>query len=57
MSRIGKIPVKIPQGVEVTVEGSQLTIKGPKGSISRKFHKDIIIKAKFRDNCRAATGK
>ncbi len=45
MSRIGKIPVKIPQGVEVTVEGSQLTIKGPKGSISRKFHKDIIIKA------------
>ncbi|HHY70918.1 MAG TPA: 50S ribosomal protein L6 [Thermoanaerobacterales bacterium] len=45
MSRIGKMPVKIPQGVEVTVEGNQVMVKGPKGSISREFHKDMVIKA------------
>ncbi len=45
MSRIGKMPVKIPQGVEVTVEGNQVMVKGPKGSMSRKFHKDMVIKA------------
>ncbi|HHV17598.1 MAG TPA: 50S ribosomal protein L6 [Thermoanaerobacterales bacterium] len=45
MSRIGKMPVKIPQGVEVTVKGNQVKVKGPKGSISREFHKDMAIKA------------
>ena len=45
MSRIGKMPVKIPQGVEVTVEGNQVMVKGPKGSMSREFHKDMVIKA------------
>jgi large subunit ribosomal protein L6 len=45
MSRIGKMPVKIPQGVEVTVEGNQVMVKGPKGSMSRKFHKDMVVKA------------
>lgn len=45
MSRIGKMPVDIPQGVNVTVEGNQITVKGPKGSLSRKFHKDMIVKA------------
>ena len=45
MSRIGQMPVKIPQGVEVTVEGNQVMVKGPKGSMSRKFHKDMVVKA------------
>ncbi|AYO29431.1 MAG: large subunit ribosomal protein [Thermoanaerobacteraceae bacterium] len=44
MSRIGKLPVKIPQGVEVKVQGNTVTIKGPKGSISREFHRDLKIK-------------
>lgn len=44
MSRIGKMPVKIPEGVQVTVENNQVIVKGPKGSLSRKFHKDVVIK-------------
>lgn len=44
MSRIGKMPVEIPQGVQVTVENNQVTVKGPKGSLSREFHKDMTIK-------------
>ncbi|MDI3481399.1 MAG: large subunit ribosomal protein [Tepidanaerobacteraceae bacterium] len=44
MSRIGKLPVKVPQGVEVKVEGNTVTVKGPKGTISRVFHKDMKIK-------------
>jgi len=37
MSRIGKIPVAAPQGVAVTVEGSSVTVKGPKGQLTRAF--------------------
>ncbi|MDD4568767.1 MAG: 50S ribosomal protein L6 [Tepidanaerobacteraceae bacterium] len=44
MSRIGKMPVKIPQGVEVTIEGNAVKVKGPKGSINRELHKDMAIK-------------
>ncbi|MFV0457208.1 MAG: 50S ribosomal protein L6 [Actinomycetales bacterium] len=34
MSRIGKIPVPVPSGVDVTIEGSDVSVKGPKGSLS-----------------------
>ena len=44
MSRIGKMPVAIHEGVQVTVENNKVTVKGPKGSLSREFHNDIIIK-------------
>ena len=44
MSRIGKMPVKIPEGVQVTVENNRMTVKGPKGSLTREFHKDMTIK-------------
>lgn len=37
MSRIGKMPVAIPSGVEVTIDGSTLTVKGPKGELRRTF--------------------
>jgi large subunit ribosomal protein L6 len=43
MSRIGKLPVQIPNGVEVKLDGSTLQVKGPKGSLSRELHKDIKI--------------
>lgn len=43
MSRIGRQPIPIPQGVEVTVQGSTVTIKGPKGSLTREFHPDMKI--------------
>lgn len=44
MSRIGKKPVVIPAGVEVKIEGHKVTVKGPKGTLSREFHSDIAIK-------------
>ena len=37
MSRIGKKPIEIPAGVTVTVNGSEVTVKGPKGELSRSF--------------------
>lgn len=43
MSRIGKKPILIPQGVEVRVEGSKVTAKGPKGELSREFRPEIRI--------------
>jgi large subunit ribosomal protein L6 len=44
MSRIGKLPVIIPAGVEVKLNGHDLTVKGPKGTLSASFHKNMIIK-------------
>ena len=43
MSRIGKRPVAIPNGVTAQVEGRKITIKGPKGEISRTIHGDLTI--------------
>ncbi|MDP2300250.1 MAG: 50S ribosomal protein L6 [Actinomycetota bacterium] len=37
MSRIGKQPIPVPAGVEVTIDGSQVTVKGPKGILSQSF--------------------
>jgi len=44
MSRIGRVPVEIPSGVEVELDGNTLTVKGPNGNLVSEFHKDIIIK-------------
>ena len=41
MSRIGKKPVPMPSGVSATIEGSQLSVKGPKGTLSMAMLKDI----------------
>ena len=43
MSRIGKLPIAIPAGVDVTIDGSTVTVKGPKGNLSRQFHPNITI--------------
>ncbi|MGE5265481.1 MAG: 50S ribosomal protein L6 [Acidobacteriota bacterium] len=43
MSRIGKMPIKIPAGVKVTVDGNAVTVKGPKGELTRSFHPDIKV--------------
>ena len=42
MSRIGKKPVALPQGVEAKVEGQTLSIKGPKGTLSMEMMDDLI---------------
>lgn len=44
MSRIGRKPVQIPQGVEVKFDGNHITVKGPKGTLERTLHEDMIIK-------------
>ena len=44
MSRIGRKPVPVPNGVTVTVNGSAITVKGPKGELSRKLHPDMQVK-------------
>ena len=43
MSRIGKQPVPLPKGVEVSTEGGNVTVKGPKGTLSRVIPADMII--------------
>jgi large subunit ribosomal protein L6 len=44
MSRIGRLPVVIPQGVDFNVDAENLvTVKGPKGQLTSKMHKDMLI--------------
>lgn len=43
MSRIGKKPVETPSGVTVTINGDTVTVKGPKGELTRSFNPDINI--------------
>lgn len=43
MSRIGKLPVEIPAGVDVKLNGQEVTVKGPKGTLTQVFHPDMII--------------
>jgi len=43
MSRVGKKPIEIPAGVSVTNENNFVTVKGPKGELSRSFNQDITI--------------
>lgn len=44
MSRIGKKPVTLPKGVQVTVSGQKIEVKGPKGTLSRELHQDVTVK-------------
>ncbi|NMA65948.1 MAG: 50S ribosomal protein L6 [Clostridiaceae bacterium] len=44
MSRIGRMPVVIPAGVEVKQNGDEWIVKGPKGTLKASFHKNMIIK-------------
>lgn len=43
MSRIGKMPVVVPSGVEVKIDGSTVTVKGPKGELTETYHEDMKI--------------
>ena len=46
MSRIGKIPVKIPGGVKVSFANEIITVEGPKGKLTQKYHPQIIFEEK-----------
>ncbi|MBZ4654403.1 MAG: 50S ribosomal protein L6 [Bacillota bacterium] len=43
MSRIGKLPIAVPAGVDVKIDNNHVTVKGPKGILTRTLHKDINI--------------
>ena len=43
MSRIGKLPIVIPAGVDVTIDGSTVTVKGPKGELTRTVHSNMVV--------------
>ncbi|MAG21582.1 MAG: 50S ribosomal protein L6 [Candidatus Marinimicrobia bacterium] len=44
MSRIGKQPIAIPEGVKVSLKGSRAVVEGPKGTLEFEFNADMIIK-------------
>ena len=43
MSRIGKKPIPVPAGVDVTIDGTNVTVKGPKGELSKSFYEYLTI--------------
>jgi large subunit ribosomal protein L6 len=43
VSRIGKLPIQVPESVQVEINGSDVTVKGPKGEMKRQFSRDITI--------------
>ena len=43
MSRIGRAPIGIPAGVDVTINGNVIEVKGPKGKLTREFHPEMQV--------------
>ena len=43
MSRIGNKPITVPEGVEVKLDGQNLTVKGPKGTLVKELHKNMKV--------------
>ena len=44
MSRIGKLPITLPKGVEVTMDGNKVSVKGPNGTLEETFSPEITVK-------------
>jgi len=44
MSRIGKMPITVPSGVKVNIDGNTVTVSGPKGELSRSLPDEMLIK-------------
>jgi large subunit ribosomal protein L6 len=43
MSRVGRVPVEVPDGVEVEIDGSRVTVAGPRGELTQEFDPDMEI--------------
>ena len=43
MSRIGRLPIAVPSGVTVDLDGPSITVTGPRGSLSRQLHPDMLV--------------
>lgn len=54
MSRIGRLPISVPSGVTVDIDGSTVTVKGPKGTLSHEVASPIVV-AKDEDGTLAVT--
>ena len=44
MSRIGRMPITVPQGVSVEFKENEIIVKGPKGELSRRINPEIDVK-------------
>jgi len=44
MSRIGRLPIAVPSGVQIKIDGHQVSVKGKRGEMSREFHPEIEIR-------------
>ena len=44
MSRIGKMPITIPEGVTITLEGNHIVVKGPKGTLEKDLNPNVTVK-------------
>ncbi len=44
MSRIGRLPIKLPEGVKVTIERGNVTVEGPKGKLTQDIRPEITVK-------------
>jgi large subunit ribosomal protein L6 len=44
MSRVGKAPINVPSGVEVTISGGEVSVKGPKGTLTQQVPGDITVR-------------
>jgi large subunit ribosomal protein L6 len=49
MSRIGKLPIPVPEGVQVDIQGQQVTVKGPKGTLSLAAHEAVQVQVEERN--------
>lgn len=49
MSRIGKKPIAIPDGVEVTLNGNHITVKGPKGTLEKELNHNVMVKIEGKE--------
>ena len=43
MSRIGRLPIPVPAGVKVTIDGPAITVTGPRGTLSRDLHPEMLV--------------
>ena len=44
MSRIGNKPITVPEGIEVSIDGQKITVKGPKGTLEKEIHNNMSVK-------------
>ena len=56
MSRIGRMPIAIPAGVEVKIDGNVVTVKGAKATLTREFHPNMNIAVAYLCNGRRRNG-